>query len=86
MSHRAVGDWRRSESPSLIREGFARAAIHKRTEPAELIAARQQVTEAFNPEISEENRVAAEQAGLDRKESNMLDEIGANVFLRKRQE
>ena len=77
---------------------FARAAINKRAELAELVAAKQQeiddfslvVTEAFKAlkttEISEENRVAAEQAELDRKESDRLDEIGANSFLRKQQE
>ena len=78
--------------------GFARAAINKRAELAALIAAKKQeiddfslvVTEAFKAlkttEISEENRVAAQQAQLNQKERNMLDEIGTNRFLRKQQD
>ena len=74
---------------------FAQAAINKRAELAELIAHKEKeiddfslvIAEAFKAlkttEISEENRVAAEQAELDQKESNMLDEIGTNNFLRK---
>ena len=75
--------------------GFARAAITKRAQIAALITNKKKeiddaslaVAEAFKAlkttEISEENRVAAEQAELDRKERTMLDEIGTNSFLRK---